>query len=190
MGGHQLLLFTCHEHIKDAFEQLKVEVRRLPTRVKPTVVEQPKAAPTFVELPVVEVAATAEEELGLADEPEREPVTARAMARVFDDGELQLSDEALPTRAQFLDDITLPEPEPVRERMDYTVAEAPEEQQTIPLLPPRREKKPRSKPQPPATPSGFEELRYDEPGTDAKPHRFTWESPERWWREPGETDVA
>ena len=67
---------------------------------------------------------------------------------------------------------------------DFSAAEAPEK----PILPPRREKKPRVKP--PAAPTGFEELRYDDAGTDAKPHRFTWESPERWWREPGETDAA
>lgn len=31
-GGYQLLVFTCHEHIAQLFEQLKVQPRELPTR--------------------------------------------------------------------------------------------------------------------------------------------------------------
>jgi hypothetical protein len=199
-SGHQLLLFTCHEHIKEAFEELKVEVRNLPTRGGPVVIDQPPPAPKLVELPIVELAP--EEDLGLADEPEpvtvpvRPPVRELVLASTLDDGELRLSDEELPVRAEFLDDITLPEPEPkpksrpVREEFEYVAMEAPEERRPQPLLPPKRERKPRPKPQTPSVPSGFEELRYDEPGTDSQPHRFTWESPERWWREPGETDAA
>lgn len=199
-NGHQLLLFTCHEHIKEAFEELKVEVRRLPTRGEPVIVEQPKPTPKLVELPVVEIEAVVEEDLGLAEEPEVEHVRlpVRELVLAMDDGELRLSDEELPERAEFLDDITLPELEPLpvrkpvrepeHEEFDYTVAEAPVIEKPQPIVPPpKREKKPRPKP---ATPTGFEELRYDAPGTDSQPHRFTWESPERWWREPGETDAA
>lgn len=193
-NGHQLLLFTCHEHIKEAFEDLKAEVRRLPTRGQPVVIQEPKPMPKLVELPVVELAPVVEDELGLADEPDYEPAHVRLPVRelvlTMDDGELRLSDEELPTRAELLDDLTVPEPEPVRaprEELEFTAVEAPPEKQPEPILPPKPQRKPRAKP---AQPTGFEELRYDEPGTDAKPHRFTWESPERWWRDPGETDAA
>ncbi len=196
--GHQLLLFTCHEHIMEAFQDLKVEVRQLPTRGQPVVVEQPKPTPKLIELPVVEVATVSEEELGLAEELEPEPVPVRrsrkelVLTPVFEEAELRLSDEELPIRAEFLDDITLP-----TEEVEYSVAEAPEPP-PAPVLPPKRQKRPKPQPQPEPLPepepepepTGFEELRYDEPGTDARPHRFTWESPERWWRESGETDAA
>ena len=45
-GGHQLFVFTCHEHISQLFESLKVEVTRLPENTEPstTVSLVPKAS--------------------------------------------------------------------------------------------------------------------------------------------------
>jgi uncharacterized protein YhaN len=196
VSGHQLLLFTCHEHIRDAFEELKVEIRRLPSREKvepaPAPVVAPPPAP--VALPVIEVQHV-EEELGLAEElepaPIRRPVRELVLAPAMDDGELKLAEEELPVSSVLLDDLTLPEPEPLPEpTIEFPAPEAPPTLELPPLLPPpppRRERKPKAKPQ---QPTGFEELRYDEPGMESQPHRFTWESPERWWREPGDASDA
>lgn len=42
--GHQILLFTCHDHIVKIFRALKVDVRRLPNRTEAK--EKPKQVPT------------------------------------------------------------------------------------------------------------------------------------------------
>lgn len=59
--GHQLLVFTCHEHVWRMFQELKVDTRRIPNRYgeEEEVVEQPQPEP--VPEPV-------------AVEPEPEPV--------------------------------------------------------------------------------------------------------------------
>ncbi len=59
--GHQVLLFTCHEHIARLFKQLKAEVRQLPDNGEPqtVVAEQPARRPRR---PRHEVAAEAEPE--------------------------------------------------------------------------------------------------------------------------------
>lgn len=194
-SGHQLLLFTCHEHIMQAFKDLEVEVRTLPTRgpkVEPVVepVVAPVAeTPKYIPLPVLALAEP-EEDLGFADEElPPPPPRPRKVERiqVFAEEELRLSDEELPVRAEFLDDITLPEPELELEpepeleveELDYTLAEAPPERPLQPLLPPRR---PKTKPAQIAT------LEREE--AEAPPSRFTWESPERWWRDANESDAA
>ncbi len=202
MNGHQLLLFTCHEHIVEAFRQLKVEVRTLPNRheVPEVIKPAPEPAPVLVEepvffaLPIVEKPQPKpQEEFTLADEeplPDPEPyVPPRREIALWDD-ELRLSEEELPTAAEYLDDITIdmdfePEPVPVPEAVpefDFTLAEAPRIRRAAPLMPPAR-------PEPVVVmqrePSGFEELHYDEPGPE-RTSRFTWESPERWWRDNSE----
>jgi uncharacterized protein YhaN len=198
-SGHQLLLFTCHEHIMQAFKDLDVEVRTLPTRgpkVETIVAPEPEPefapvaeTPKYMPLPVLTLAEP-EEGLGFAEEELPPPAPRpRKLERiqVFVEDELRLSDEELPVRAEFLDDITLPdpdlelEPEPELEveELDYTVAEAPPERPTQPILPPRRQK---------AKPSPVVTLEREE--QEAPPSRFTWESPERWWRDPNESDAA
>ena len=202
INGHQLLLFTCHEHIVEAFRQIKVEVRTLPNRHEvPEVIEaelEPVPEPVFVALPVVEKPQPLpQEDFTLADEeplPELPPfVPPRRELALWDEDELRLSDEELPTPAEYLDDITIEmdvEPEPVRMKQsvaapefDFTLAEAPRIRRPAPLMPPPR-------PEPVMVmhqePSGFEELHYDEPGPEQRTSRFTWESPERWWREKNE----
>jgi hypothetical protein len=39
--GHQVLLFTCHEHIAKLFRSIKADVRNLPERVRETIAEEP-----------------------------------------------------------------------------------------------------------------------------------------------------
>ena len=38
--GHQLFVFTCHEHVWEMFKELRVDVRRLPVRYEDQVVEE------------------------------------------------------------------------------------------------------------------------------------------------------
>lgn len=67
-AGHQVLVFTCHEHILSIFKKLSTDCRRLPTRSgvefddEPVVVEQvvEEVVESVVELPVVEEPATEE----------------------------------------------------------------------------------------------------------------------------------
>ncbi|MEQ8787198.1 MAG: AAA family ATPase [Pirellulaceae bacterium] len=71
--GHQLLLFTCHEHIMKAFKKLKVEVRELPSRdvhYIPPEAEEEEELEEELEPAAIEV----EEEFELAEPLEVEPL--------------------------------------------------------------------------------------------------------------------
>lgn len=61
--GHQLLVFTCHEHVYEMFSDLGVDLRRLPSRYDD---EEPEPL-------VEEVVETIEEEIVETSEPEPEP---------------------------------------------------------------------------------------------------------------------
>ena len=52
-AGHQIIMFTCHEHISRLFEEAQVQVRTLPTRGN-MVVQPKKRKAKKSELPVVE----------------------------------------------------------------------------------------------------------------------------------------
>ena len=75
-GGHQVLLFTCHEHMWQMFQELDVDCRRLPSRAgaalpEPKVVQKPVVQePVEVEVEPVEVA---EESVVEVAEPAPEP---------------------------------------------------------------------------------------------------------------------
>jgi len=108
--GHQLLIFTCHEHVWRMFQQIKVDSRRLPNRfqeddtadldsapeaefddavVEPFVkpVEVPPPAPKLVEItadPLDELnQSLQEEELSEEDEPEEKPVEEESSEAEF-----------------------------------------------------------------------------------------------------------
>lgn len=49
--GHQVLLFTCHEHVRSMFNELNADVRRLPSRYEEEVLEEV----IVEEEPVVEI---------------------------------------------------------------------------------------------------------------------------------------
>jgi hypothetical protein len=180
LSGHQLLLFTCHEHIREAFEDLAVEVRTLPSREEPIVEPVVPVRPATFALPIVERPLEIAAELEFAPEdPEPAPPRkvlrpALALATAWADEELRLAEEELPTRAAFLDDITV----------DKEPYEVPEPAPAPP--PPRRARKPAAV----KAMAPVEELHYDEPGPELKTPRFTWESPERWGRDLREQDAA
>jgi hypothetical protein len=74
--GHQLLVFTCHDHIWRMFQELKVDVRRIPNRFGETqeqVVEripEPIAAPPE---PVLVVPPVVKQPVVVVEELEPEP---------------------------------------------------------------------------------------------------------------------
>lgn len=56
-AGHQLLVFTCHEHVWQMFQGLDADCRRLPTRTGKAIVEpKPEPVPVAVEAQPIEVA--------------------------------------------------------------------------------------------------------------------------------------
>ena len=73
-SGHQVLVFTCHEHIAKLFKQIKAEVRQLPDNAEPQAIaaDQPARRPRR---PRHEVAAESEPE---PEEVETEPAVASA----------------------------------------------------------------------------------------------------------------
>jgi hypothetical protein len=60
--GHQLLVFTCHEHVWRMFKEIKVDSRRLPNRfqeeddhvlaTEPQVLEAPQPEPVVEQVPL------------------------------------------------------------------------------------------------------------------------------------------
>src|SRR5262249_46888573 len=88
--GHQLLVFTCHEHVWRMFQDIKVDCRRIPNRhgeVVEEVVEEPAALPApepvpepipeRVPEPVVAELPPPEPEPAPLAEPEPEPVKVK-----------------------------------------------------------------------------------------------------------------
>ena len=76
-GGHQMLVFTCHEHVWQMFQQIDADCRRLPLRHGKTPVEASEPATEMVEQ-FVEVAAE------VAAEPEAPPLEVDEDATVYE----------------------------------------------------------------------------------------------------------
>lgn len=78
--GHQLLVFTCHEHVWRMFQDIKVDCRRIPNRhgeAVEEIVEEPAALPEPEPEPIPEpvvAEAAPEPEPAPLPEPEPEPV--------------------------------------------------------------------------------------------------------------------
>jgi uncharacterized protein YhaN len=84
-AGHQILIFTCHEHIARLFKQLKAEVRTLPENGRPqSAIEPARRARRPAELPV-------EPE----PEPEPEPEYVEQTEPVLDEVEAPLAVEVV-----------------------------------------------------------------------------------------------
>lgn len=83
--GHQVLMFTCHKHIADIFQEIDVQVRQLPSQGVPgraTVMHRLPVSPAFAPVvpfaPVrvvapIELVATAPLAIAEPEEPEYEP---------------------------------------------------------------------------------------------------------------------
>jgi uncharacterized protein YhaN len=87
--GHQLLVFTCHEHIWRLFAEVKADARRIPNRfnkneefLEPEIGPEPKPEPV-VELPVPEPEPVVVETI--KSRPEPEPVEVQEEVIAEDD---------------------------------------------------------------------------------------------------------
>ncbi len=108
--GHQLLVFTCHQHVWEMFKDLHADVRRLPNRFgdAPPVIEAPLVIEaTAVEEPVIEEAVAEEVVEEVVEEQVIEEVPEVVSEKVTE----QVS---APIEAEYLD---LPPSEP--EPLDY-----------------------------------------------------------------------
>jgi uncharacterized protein YhaN len=102
--GHQVLLFTCHEHIAKLFRNIKAEVRNLPERMLDVIAEEPAPPKRRLrEEPVPE--PVAEEEPAIELEPE--PVFVEA------EPEPVLVAEVSPAPVMMLPVFEVPAPAPV-----------------------------------------------------------------------------
>ncbi len=108
--GHQLLVFTCHEHVWEMFQELKVDTRRIPNRhgeeelvdepqpepvpepimlpePEPVVAEvlpepEPEPVPEVVEEPIVAIEPVEYYEPVVEPEPIPEPIVERPLSEV------------------------------------------------------------------------------------------------------------
>jgi uncharacterized protein YhaN len=75
--GHQLLVFTCHEHVWRLFQELKVDTRKIPNRVADDVVAEQLPEPARLPEPEPEADPETPAALMPLPEPERQtPVVA------------------------------------------------------------------------------------------------------------------
>jgi len=152
--GHQVMMFTCHDHIVEIFHDIDVEVRRLPAQGEP-------GRATVLLPEVFEPEAYGQEEYVEEDEVEEQEVEEPAAE--FDTEERQDAPE--PPRIRYVKkDLKKPEPKTIV--VERTVT--PEPAKPEPAKP-KSEKKPVPKPKPiPVRPEPeyeyVEEIEYvDEP---------------------------
>jgi hypothetical protein len=84
--GHQLLVFTCHEHVWKMFQDIKVDTRRIPNRHGETKelleLPQPEPQPEPVPEPVPEPAVAIVEPQPEPPAPEPEPIPEPVKVKV------------------------------------------------------------------------------------------------------------
>ena len=104
-AGHQMLMFTCHQHIMQIFETAGVEVRLLPVRNgvdgfdwydEPIHQMQAAAVPEPEETAAAEEAEPELEEESLPVEPLWEPAAAELEQDVAEDEDEELAEDELP----------------------------------------------------------------------------------------------
>lgn len=119
-AGHQMLMFTCHQHIMQIFEAAGAEIRLLPIRNgvdgfdwydepvrQPQVVVEPEPAKVAAAIPVVEEPAPVEEVEEVPPfEPESEPLAAELEDEIGDDSDTEsdLDEEESPDRSEWLEE--------------------------------------------------------------------------------------
>ncbi|MEM6363781.1 MAG: hypothetical protein AAF745_05100, partial [Planctomycetota bacterium] len=137
--GHQVLMFTCHEHIVEIFHEIDVQVRQMPPQGEPGrafILEPEMVDEVTYDEPEPEVAEEWEPEVEAVTEPEPEPV-------VIVEPEVPEPVELVIEHAE-----SSPQPSPYRfrtMRRHYRRRRAPELTVRQPIVPPRR---PKPKPAP------------------------------------------
>ena len=161
-SGHQLLMFTCHQHMAEMLEQLGSDVRVLPYHRD--VVHRAATVTTRVDkhLVIEELSDAAEVVEPVYEEPEPEPETAV--------GPL----ETIESLEQSIEEI-LEEPAP-----EVVEVEVVEVEETPPPRKKRRRKKKRpAESAPTPVPDPEEELALSATHRE----RVQWQSPGMWWQD-------
>jgi hypothetical protein len=173
--GHQVLMFTCHEHIVELFTGAQVEIRYLSDFVP----SQRVAVATPLPPPIVEIRAPQpDKHQELPEEPEEVEATAESVAVLDEDyGLAEPVDEYAEEDYELGDAVHVLQPsplefflEPAEQREDVAAAVAEYgDQDDEELVEVEEESKQE------AVGEGQPVRRH------RMQQRFTWESPERWW---------
>jgi uncharacterized protein YhaN len=102
--GHQLLVFTCHEHVWRMFQDLKVDTRKIPNRFG----EVEDAEPALEQVPVLEPAPAASIPEPAAPQPA--PQIEEPVVVALEEPDLEVLDEP---------DQPMPEPAPATMEVEY-----------------------------------------------------------------------
>ncbi|QEF96322.1 hypothetical protein Mal15_03490 [Stieleria maiorica] len=181
--GHQVMMFTCHDHIVDIFHSIDVEVRQLPAQGTPgraTILlpeEEEDQYEVEEEEEYVDEELLEEGEEELAEEPEAEPVEA------------QLPAEPEPSPEPEPEPVLPPEPEPVA--VEPPAPEPPPAPKVKPIEKPRPPVK--RKPKPVVVRDDFDdEAEYETDEVDEEP--IAAASPSIGWawfqREPADGKIS
>ncbi|MEX2027471.1 MAG: hypothetical protein WEH44_09220, partial [Pirellulaceae bacterium] len=149
--GHQLLVFTCHEHVWKMFDELKLDARRLPGQSsvrtlelipepEPEVAEVMEEPPAMIEEPApvqVEIVPEPEVHCELPASPELPEVAEEV--EVLEEPDLTWEHTAEPLAADRNGDSTEPLPEPIVHLAglplwDTTTSDAPSERPADPQI--------------------------------------------------------
>ncbi|HEX4414313.1 MAG TPA: AAA family ATPase [Lacipirellulaceae bacterium] len=120
--GHQLLVFTCHEHVWQMFKDINVDTRRIPNRHGELVEEQPEAlqpepVPEPISEPAVAVIEHKPEPPALEPEPVVEVVTVKkSRPKPPPDPELIIEE---PEEEVFYQEPVAPPPPPAVTEIEY-----------------------------------------------------------------------
>lgn len=175
--GRQVILFTCHDHIRDLFHELSADVLILPGQ-REVLERDATAEPYHVsrwEAPDEEEEELLEEEPeAVEEEYEEEYEEEAANEEEYDEEYEEAADEPVEAVEEEGDE----ELEEVDDYEEESVDEFDEEEQEVLAHEPEEEPEPVVSSDPP-----MEELDAE---AAALRERFTWNSPDMWWEDDGE----
>jgi len=106
--GHQLLIFTCHEHVWKMFKTLKADARRLPVRDQLLSLPEPEEEEIEIEEPAPEIVIPLEEPAVAEDESvEEEPIEEV----IWDEVDEEDTEDELDEEEEFAEEEELEEDE-------------------------------------------------------------------------------
>ncbi len=188
--GHQVLMFTCHEHIVQLFQSLQVEIRHLPNHAA---LDEPVVQPEEeLELEDEEEEVIADDQEELLEEEEEEAIEEEEVENEDVEYELEEAEEILEYEEP---DFSLEEEE--EEELEFEDDEEDEEdEEELAEYDEWEEEEEEDEDEDEVDPPTFEIVEEDDAEEEeeeeeielevkqaAEPHhqRFAWESPERWW---------
>ncbi len=172
--GHQVLMFTCHEHIVELFRSRQVAIRNLPNHANLDQMPLQNETPMPVDAEIEDDVVVVDDELEL----ECEEVE-------YEEGELDTEDASYALEEE--EDILEPHNyEYLLEQHEIPVAKEEEEEEEEEDVE-QYEEWDEEDEEPDLAVTATEEEEFaeeeeqEEVANDGRQQRFTWESPERWW---------